>query len=63
MKVWNPETQQYEYIPEEEVPMAWETPKTGDDQEIGRWLMMAACALAGMGLAGFPAFRRRREEE
>lgn len=51
IKVWDPENEEYVYILDEDVPLADQTPKTGDDSRTALW-----AALAGVSLAGAAAF-------
>lgn len=53
IKVWDPEEEEWEYIPEDEVPLdrRWpDNPKTGDSRRLELWLALSAAALAGMAL-------------
>ncbi len=53
IKVWDPEEEEWEYIPEDEVPLGRrfpDNPKTGDSRRLALWLALSVAALAGMAL-------------
>ena len=40
-----------------------DTPKTGDDFNLGLWVSLAAVSLAGAGVLGFIGFKNRKKKE
>ena len=62
VKVWDPETEQFMYIPEDEVPLfGFETPETGDNSQ--RMILAGLCALSLSGIAGLIVTKRRNKKE
>lgn len=58
VKTWDPETEEYFYVPEEEVPMA-ALPRTGDPSHTGMLVVLMVVSL--MGIAAFSVLRFRRK--
>ena len=59
VKVWDPEKEEWVYVPDEEVPLWNMVPETGDDSSAGLWLALAAASLLGLA-ALVPASEKRR---
>ena len=47
MKVWDPESESWIYIPEEQVPLWNKVPQTGDEGRTVLWAALAAASLCG----------------
>ncbi len=60
VKVWNPETEEFMYIPEDEVPL-WGLPKTGDRGRLFRWALLSASSLGIFLAVWFLGFRKRED--
>lgn len=58
IKTWDPETEEYFYVPEDEVPLAT-LPKTGDPSHTGMIVVLMVISL--MGIAAFSVLRFRRK--
>lgn len=58
IKIWQPEEEEWVYIPAEDVPLG-QTPKTGDPNSTGLWMLLALCSLTGLGML---ALRPGRKE-
>ncbi|MCI8948939.1 MAG: Cna B-type domain-containing protein [Lachnospiraceae bacterium] len=61
VKVWNPETEEFMWIPEEEVPLSGMLPKTGDTSHGVLWIFIAILSLCGIGALLFVKARRRHD--
>ena len=61
VKIWDPEKEEYVYIPEEEVPRADATPETGDNHLTALWLTLCLSSMAGLW-ALYAAKRRKKDE-
>ncbi len=61
LKVWNPETQEFVYMLENEIPLAWmnQLPKTGDGSRPLLWMVLAAISLGGMFALGHVRLRKK----
>ena len=63
VKVQDPETEEFIYIPEDEIPLyGFEVPETGDSGKTTLWAFLSTASLigvVGLHLAG----RKRREDE
>ncbi|MBQ7794540.1 MAG: LPXTG cell wall anchor domain-containing protein [Clostridia bacterium] len=40
-----------------------DTPKTGDDFNLGLWVSLAAVSVIGAGVLGFVGFKRKKKED
>ena len=58
VKVWNPETEEWEYIDEEDVPLWSAVPETGEGSGLALWSILAALSLGGLFALTLP--RRKR---
>lgn len=58
VKTWDPETEEYFYVPEDEVPLA-PLPRTGDPSHTGMLVVLMVVSL--MGIAAFSVLRFRRK--
>ena len=61
VKVWDPEEEEWVYIPEDEVPLADQSPKTGDSSRTALWAALAAGSLCGLAMV-LPAPRKRKDQ-
>ena len=61
VKTWDPEEEEYVYVPEEDVPLADVTPETGDSSETARWAFL--CLMSAAGLAVLRSVEPRKKEE
>lgn len=61
VKTWDPEEEEYVYVPEEEVPLADVTPETGDNTASALWT--ALCLTSAAGLCALHITRPRKKEE
>ena len=61
VKTWDPEEEEYVYVPEEEVPLADVTPETGDTTASALWT--ALCLTSAAGLCALHITRPRKKEE
>lgn len=60
MKRWDPETEEWIYIPEDEPPLAaLDLPKTGDNSQSVLWAVLASVSLCGLVILNF--FSRKRK--
>lgn len=59
VKVWNPETEEWEYIDEEEVPLWSAVPETGERSDPVFWVALAAISLGGLSVLTLPRRKRR----
>lgn len=60
MKRWDPETEEWIYIPEDEPPLAaLDLPKTGDNSRSVLWAVLASVSLCGLVILSF--FSRKRK--
>ena len=61
LKVWNPETQEFVYMLEDEVPLAWmnQLPKTGEEGNRLLWMILMAVSLGGGIVAEYPYFHKK----
>ena len=59
VKVWDPEEEEFVYIPEDEVPLSDMVPETGDD--FGLWAVL--CLTSGTGLAVLSMPKLKKKEE
>lgn len=50
VRVWNPETEEFMWIPEDEIPLASALPKTGHRGNGIGWVCMSILSLMGMGV-------------
>ena len=57
LKIWDPENEEWIYIPENEVPL-W-GPKTGDPSSTVLWGTLCLASLAGIGALLYTGKRRR----
>ena len=51
-KVWDPENEEFIYIPDDEVPLWDATPQTNDSSHTALWAVLCAVSLAGMIVLG-----------
>lgn len=58
VKVWDPEKEEWTYIPEEEVPKWKGEPQTGDGSRTALWAALVAVSLCGLAVLD----RRRRKQ-
>ena len=64
IKVWNPETEEFVYLPEDEVPLSSMLPKTGDPFKRDLWRMMFILSLISTAvLLCLKKIENRRERE
>ncbi len=61
VKVWDPEEEEWVYIPEDEVPLADQSPKTGDGSRTALWAALAAGSLCGLAML-LPAPQKRKDQ-
>ena len=40
-----------------------DTPKTGDDFNLGLWVSLAAASVIGAGVLGFVGFKKKKKED
>ena len=52
IKVWDPENEEFIYIPDDEVPLWDATPQTNDSSHTALWAVLCAVSLAGMIVLG-----------
>ncbi len=65
IKVWNEETEEFEYILDEEIPLAnrepeLETPATGDARLTGLWLLVNVLSLTGLAAVYFLKIHKKK---
>ena len=65
IKVWNEETEEFEYILDEEIPLAnrepeLETPATGDARLTGLWLLVNVLSLSGLAAVYFLKIHKKK---
>lgn len=58
VKVWNPETEEWEYIDEEEVPLWSAVPETGEGSDPIFWAALAAISLGSLSALILPRKKR-----
>lgn len=64
VKVWDPEDEEWEWIPEEDVPlMSLNIPDTGDTNAVVRWGLLTLAALAGVVVLFFTELRAKRRDK
>ena len=62
-KVWDPEADEYIWVPENELPLWYlDIPDTGDHSRPLLWVLLSAGSAAGLGALWLADFRRRRRE-
>lgn len=61
VKIWDPENEEYVYIPEDEVPLADMTPETGDNRLTALWQTLCLSSMAGLG--ALYATKPRKKDE
>lgn len=59
VKVWNPETEEWEYIDEEDVPLWGAVPETGEGSSPVFWAALAVVSLGGLSALLLPPRKRR----
>lgn len=59
VKVWNPETEEWEYIDEEDVPLWGAVPETGEGSSPVFWAALAVVSLGGLSALLMPPRKRR----
>lgn len=59
LKMWDPEKEEFMYIPEDEIPLAFMLPPTGDRSRRIIWAMV--CGLSLSGMAALSWGRRRKK--
>lgn len=59
VKTWDPETEEYFYVPEDEVPLA-PLPRTGDPSHTGMLVVLMVVSLIGIAAFSVLRFRRKR---
>ncbi len=62
-KVWDPETEEFVYLPEDEIPLAGKMmPRTGDSSRTNMWLIVWLLSLMGAGIS-WEARRRKNHRK
>lgn len=61
VKVWNPETEEFMWIPEDEIPLAGMLPKTGDTSHRVLWIFISILSLCGIGALLFVRTRHKHD--
>ncbi|NBH72645.1 hypothetical protein D3Z51_11550 [Clostridiaceae bacterium] len=61
LKMWDPEKQEFMYIPEDEIPLAFMLPPTGDHFRRILWAVLCGISLSGMAALALARRRKRNQ--